>query len=399
MTRSLKRSSTFFFTALIGSFSLLFFSSSVQAQTAAQPNVTDRVWVAKRGAAPEYHTEDWYAHLHDSIRESAYGSLSLPRAQFVSDFQKAMDSGTWMVVQEEVTSPRYGDYAFYRVLFTFAKHDVCKFKVFNTSGHFSIRSMADPSISDCSFRYAHFHVDSNVGVYSPSFLSSASGVLFSQSGSTDKTSILFFSGAYDLDVSASGMTSLPHKDPGHPGVVPDITWNNDCGLDIGCHLSNVSLAIKALFQVVVGIFDFSENNTLLKLFKWLFVPSDLAAALDFSDVSASFQESLSPVFNSLKLLNTAYKALVPAPDLWNSSNYCSTSAVGDAGSQNSAASRYVMDAEIFGKRFRPDICSFERAIGGYSAMAQVRVYTSVALIVTSLFLWYRFVLKVTGVRV
>ena len=396
MAQSVKKYFLFFITVLAGFFMSLQ-PLTVQAQVSDQPNVVDRVWVAKRGESPEYHTADLYNYLRNRIKDSS-DNLSLSRSQFSSDLYRAMSSGTIMVVQGEYTSPRYGNYASYHVYFSYAKHDTCNFKVFYSQGSYILRSTTSPAVSNCGFHSAYYNVDAAVGVYNLSVLPPYIGVTFSSRNEFNKYSILFFNGEYELDSSAIGMNSLPRTDPGNPAFIPEVSWNDDCGTDIGCHLKNVATVFKAIFDTIIGIFDFSENNTILRFFKWLFIPGNIVELLDFSDLANQLRTALGPVFKSIDLLNRLYNILIPPVDYWNSSNHCSTSLAGDAGVQNSAAHRYIIQAQIFGYKFEPDICSFERAIGGYRAMSQVRLFSGFALTTISLFLWYRFIVRLIGER-
>lgn len=169
-------------------------SSSVSAQSSGgSVRITDKVFVSPRSGAPEDHTHDWYNHLLSKFPDGQATGLSRSRADFVADFQRARDEGTWMVLQEEVKSPRYGDYAFYRLVFTQASHDVCQFQL-RVAGnvYYFVAGSKDPR---CSFNYAHFHVDSNRSIYSPTPLSA---ITVSRDTADNKTALLFFTGEYDV---------------------------------------------------------------------------------------------------------------------------------------------------------------------------------------------------------
>ena len=207
-------------------------------------------------------------------------------------------------------------------------------------------------------------------------------------------------------------TSLPNYPDGYSGSeivnrplveesVSDVDgWNDDCGLDIGCHLGNIGSVLKPIGSFITGIFDFSENNSLLKILKWLFIPEDPSSLFDLTDQRDGFKDSLQPVFSSIEFLKTLFNSLFPISG-WTYSNYCSNSLVGDAGgTEDSSGHLYILPntVDIFGASFDPDLCTYERVVGGWRITAQFRVFASTGLFLVCLFMWYKFFEDLSNMR-
>lgn len=214
---------------------------------------------------------------------------------------------------------------------------------------------------------------------------------------SDKFSLFSYSGKYSFDPLSGLQDPLPRKTSFYiPGTSDSFSFKDDCGLDIPCHLNNFGNFIKALFFFIIGIFDFSENNSILLLLKWLFIPDDIESLFDFSNLSDHFKSSLGSIFSAFDLFKRFYESLFPSIIIDDSGYYCHSSL--SPTHYDSQAHIYILNTTIFGKPFRPDICSFERLIGGPYSMRRIRVFTSIFLFSISLFVWYRFFNKLIGSR-
>ena len=363
------------FTVLVG-FSLLVNPLSVYAQspTPIPLVLTDKLLLLDGNGGSVDVTSSYVSKM---FALKMWPNQSL-RDDFFSSFERARADGHWAVsVRENVST-------------TGAVSSFVELRWLESSCNVSLAYFNDHYRFLCN---GSSHKWRRVSLYSNfiQYYTSDSFFLYSSS------KLYSFNGDYTVDPSITwNIPTLPKgryifSDDDIPG------WNDNCGLDVGCHLGNIATAVKSFFSFIIGIFDFSENNSLLKILKWLFIPKD-ASVWSFSSLSESFDRVFGSVVSLLDTLKKTYNAFVPPIAYWPSSAYCSTSPVGDAGNHNSAAHRYLFKSKVFGADFNPDICSFERAIGGYGNMSHIRTFTSVFLYAISLFLWYSFMLKVTGGR-
>lgn len=387
MTQPVKKYFLFFITVLAGFFMSLQ-PLTVSAQSIDSLHTIDHLYNQKRGSERVDVTDSYYFSIVKNLNPNFSNDEKVNSEAFKRDYAKALNHGTILLLQFSSMFDNV-PYGYMNLYFNF-KRD-CNVKLFWRDS--SYRLYTDSSDSDCSFRRAAFDAYPIANYYaSPSSLSGYVII------SSKDLSIFSYSGEYTVDESAKGASSLPKAKMLNPEA-PSFGWNDNCGLDVVCHLGNIGNAVKTVFSLVLGIFDFSENNTILRFFKWLFLPDDLERLLDFSDMSRQFNKSLGPVYSSIELLEKIYKSLFPRSVFWSISYYCSTSPVGDAGVQDSASHRYILRSAIFGHKFEPDICSFERVVGGFDVMAQIRNFTGIMLLLFSIFLWYRFIIKITEARV
>lgn len=377
----LSRISLFFFTAVVGSSMLL----SPLAVYAADHDfrIAPSLYNKRPDADPVDITHNYYSAFLDSLNPSSSSNPDRNKAALERDYTRAIDTGTILLIQYANESSSYG---FVQLFFNYSRD--CSVVLSKQSNTYFLS--VDGSKNDCLFRKAFFDANPIANYYG----NSSSNLSLSVPVSGTYVSFYSYNGNYTVDSSAEGV-SLPSVDADSDST---LDWNDNCGLDVVCHLGNIGIAIKSFFSFFVGMFDFSENNSLLKLLKWLFIPEDIKEVLDFTGVMDNFNATFSSVFSVIDSLKSVFSALTPHVGGWNYSNYCTTSHVGDLGVQDSGAHRYIMQTKIFGADFKPDICSFERAIGGFNAMASIRVFTSSALLIVSFILWYGFLLKLTGKR-
>lgn len=385
MSQLVKRYSLLF-TVLVG-FSLLVNSLSVYAQFDSTLRTTDRLLNQVVNSDPVDITNSYYSVFLKSLNPLYSSDDDRNVEAFKRDYSRALDNGTVLLLQVSSTSSTE-KYSFVSLHFNYKKD--CSVSLQRTGDLYYLYTGS--SDADCRFRAAKFDANPVANYYGNSSSFTSNRVLISFSS----ISIFSYFGEYTVDASAVGAPALPKARPlDANSFVPD--WNDNCGLDVGCHLGNIGTAIKSFFSFFIGIFDFSENNSLLKILKWLFIPKD-ASVWSFSSLSESFDRVFGSVVSLLDTLKKTYNAFVPPITYWPSSAYCSTSPVGDSGIHDSASHHYLFKSKVFGADFNPDVCSFERAIGGYSNMSHIRTFTSVFLYAISLFLWYSFMLKVTGGR-
>lgn len=385
MTQPVKRFFFLFITVLAG-FSLSFYPLVTFAQSDSTLRITDHLINQVVDSSPIDITNSYYSVFLKSFNPLHSADNDLNVDAFKRDYARAQNSGTIILLQVSSVSSEK-KYSFVSLYFNY-KRDCSVSLQKENNNYYLYTGSAD---RDCRFRSARFDANPVANYYGNSSVSNRVMI------SSVSHSIFSYSGEYTVDNSANGTPALPKAnlistDP------PTFDWNDNCGLDVVCHLGNIGNAVKTVFSLVLGIFDFSENNTILRFLKWLFIPEDITELLDFSDLADRFKNALDPVYKSVELLKRLYEVFVPSVEYWSSSNYCSTSPVGDAGIQDSASHRYIIESKIFGYKFEPDICSFERAIGGFTAMAQIRLFSSCFLIAISLLLWYRFIVGLTGER-
>lgn len=373
MSQLVKRYSLFF-TVLVG-FSLLFNSLSASAQTPPAFSVTDKLIFYDRKGGSVDVTHSYFSKM---FATNLWPSSAL-RDEYLDSFKNSRDSFAWGVFIEFTSLPSGSLYSHVELRWL---EKSCNVSLFWLNDHY--RFLCD----------GNSHSWRSVSLQD-GFVSYSKSSSFSLYPSSSK--LFSFSGDYSIDPSIKWeIPSLPKPPDTNLGRhIPD--WSDNCGLDIGCHLRNISTAVRSIFSFLLGIFDFSDNNSLLSVLKWLFIPKD-TSVWDFSSLSDPFKNTFNSILSFIDTLKKVYNAFAPPISYYSSSAYCSTSPVGDAGNHDSASHRYLFKSKVFGADFNPDICSFERAIGGYGNMSSIRVFTSAFLLVISLMLWYSFMLKVTDGR-
>ena len=386
MSQLVKRYSLFF-TVLVG-FSLFFNSLSVYAQSSSTLRTTDRLINQVVNSDPVDVTNSYYSVFLKSFNPLFSSDDDRNVDAFKRDYAKALDNGTILLLQSSSSPSSTEQHSSVFLYFNYKKD--CSVSLQRTGDFYYLYTGS--SDVDCRFRAAKFDANPVANYYGNSYSSLSNRVMISSS----VLSIFSYYGEYTVDASAVGAPALPKARPlDANSFVPD--WNDNCGLDVGCHLGNIGTAVKSFFSFFIGMFDFSENNSLLKILKWLFIPKD-TSVWDFSSLSDPFDKTFGSVLSFIDTLKKTYNAFVPPISYYPSSAYCSTSPVGDAGIHDSASHHYLFKSKVFGADFNPDICSFERVIGGHGNMSHIRTFTSVFLYAVSLFLWYSFMLKVTGGR-
>lgn len=383
MTRPLKRPFTLLFTTLVGSLLLLSPSTAFAADHGLK--VTSRLYVQGSSGSPIDVTNDYYDQFVRRFNPSAKSDSQVGLAAFQRDYKKAQDHGTILLLQHIYSSTSASVY----MHFNYSRD--CGTKLSRGSdGSYTLGVTS--SNSDCHFRA--ISLDSwLIARYDGN---ASSKLAWSHYVSSPLVSVYMYTGDYVVADSAHGAPKLPNGAP--LSAVDSLDWNRDCGLDVGCHLGNIGNAVKGLFEFIGGFFDFSNNNSFLKIFKFLIISNNAAELFDFSDLATAFKSSFKVVFEAVDLLRSFFSALYAPITYWGTSAYCSTSPVGDAGNHDSSGHNYIFQARFFGHEFKPDVCSFERALGGHGAMATVRVFAGFALAVTSLFIWYFFLNRILGER-
>lgn len=383
MTRPLKRLFALLFTTLVGSLLLL---SPLTAYAADHGfKITDRLYIQSSSAGSVDITNDYYDQFLQKFNPHAKSDPQVGLAVFQRDYKKAQDQGTILILQRIYSSTSASVY----IHFNYSRD--CGTKLSRQSDGSYTLGVSSPN-DDCHFRTISLDSDL-VARYNGN---SSNKLAWSHYVSSQSVSIYAYTGDYSVADSAKGAPKLPIGKAKSEDA--SIDWSDNCGLDVGCHLGNIANAVKSIFSFIGDFFDFSENNSFVKLFKFLVFPDNAAELLDFSDLSSAFKLSFKVVFDAVDLLRSFFDTLSAPVTYWGSSAYCSTSLVGDAGNHDSSGHNYILQARFFGHEFKPDVCSFERAIGGHGAMATVRAFTGFALVVTSLFIWYFFLNRILGER-
>lgn len=380
MSQLAKRCSLFF-TVLVG-FSLLFNSLSASAQgvPSFSPSLTDKLILTGPDGVSSDVTKSYLSLIFNGKFWNNKDLLNVHS----SSFEKARSSGVWGVVLREYPGSSGGVSRSSVELYWLESPCSVVFAYASSSSYWFL-------CNGSSHKWSRVSLFSDYVTYSSGFEDSFR--LFSSS------KLFSFNGDYAIDPSIN--IPIPPFPKG--SVTPfdhDVSdWNNNCGLDVGCHLGNIGNAVKSFFFFLLGVFDFSENNSLLKLLKWLFIPQNVVDLFDFTSVSNSLDNSLKPVSSAIDLLNQSYKALQPVVIFDDRGNYCHNGhSYYSPGGANSQGSIFLMDVTVFGSPFRPDLCSFERAIGGSLPMSKIRVFTGTLLFISSFFLWYLFWDKIFGSR-
>lgn len=385
MTRPLKRSFTLLFTTLVGSLLLL---SPLTAYAADHDlRIATELYNQRSGSAKVDITNNYFEKFLSSLNSYSANDPDKNRAALERDYKKAQEQGT-IVLLQNVSS----DSGHVRMYFNYSRD--CGISLTRDSHGYMLR--INSNSDDCKFRGAAFDANPVANYYGNS-VSRLTGGFYVSSASV---SIYAYTGDYSVADSAKGAPKLPNGKPKPEAGSSSIEWNDNCGLDVGCHLGNLSNAVKHMFDLVSSLLDFSENNPVFKVLRNAIVPPGFAEGLNtvFSALTTPFKQALAPMLATVDLLKSGFNTLFPPVNYWNYSNYCTTSLVGDAGNQDSAGHRYLFQATVFGAKFSPDICSFERAIGGHTAMQRIRVFTSTALVITALFIWYFFLNRILGER-
>lgn len=378
MSQLVKRYSLLF-TVLVG-FSLLFNPLVVKAQSnhPAPPAITDKLILRDFNGSSADVTNTYLSKMFNPNlwQDKELGKSSL------SSFDKARSDGVWGVsIREEKRSSDNASYSFIELYWIEYRCPVT-LSYFNDSYSFLCNGSS--------------HKWRRVTLYSNYIIANSSTNL--DSFSLFNTSKLFsFNGEYSLDPSIKwSVPTLPKaRENSFDRDVPN--WNDNCGIDVVCHIGNMAGAIKSFFSILLGVFDFSENNLFLKLAKLVLIPKNISELFNFSVISDYFYDSLKPVFVSVDFLKTTISALYPASSSGIAFCHSGHSYYGPGGF-NSSGHLYIFESTFFGSTFNPDICSFERMIGGVSSMQKIRVFTGTVLLAVSFLLWHRFIGRVAEER-
>lgn len=387
MTQPVKKYFLFFITVLAGFFMSLH-PLTANAQASFDVNkisVTDKLTKQLPGGDSIDVTNSWFTYMSSRFSK---GKNSFSLDKFKSDYENALKRGTVLLT---LYHGAYDSKPYSTPYVYFTQKRDCDFKLYKSSDALSLRS--DKTDESCRFYSAYSLYEYDSFYY---YDSSFSSVYLS----AKNISVFMFSGNYSLDSSANGVSGrIPHSSL-TSGSGPLEDWRNDCGIDLACHMSNIGIAFKGIFEFFgkitsffIGIFDFSENNSLLQLLKWLFIPEDMKSLFNFSEITDSFQNTLKPIFDAIDLLRSLFHSFLPGT-LYHGDALCHSSFdYLPPENPNSFNHLLIMNVKVFGYYFSPDVCSFERAIGGYSSMKSIRAFTGFMLFTVSLFIWYRFIVK------
>lgn len=384
MTRPLKRSFTLLFTTLVGSLLLLSPIASAQSSTPHPLEVAPFEYQSTGGEVEDV-SSSWY----DKFFASDSNWLNRNRyASTLESFTAAKENGTWGLYQSFGSS---SGSPYKSIVLFWSKPVRSPLKISASHGSsVSYYSLALPS--DNCF-YSMSFVSGKVINHFGSGSSFSCGVI---NLNTLNNKIIAYSGEYTLEPSATGYVDTIPKASLTPASASS-GWNDNCGIDVGCHMGNIGNSLKSFFDFFMGIFLQGDNNSLLKLFKDLFVPKNPSALFDFSALSDYFHDSLRPVFSSIDFLKAAFGTLYPASP--TKTAFCHVGhSYYDPSGFNSSGHLYIIDATFFGAPFKPDLCSFERMVGGIESMSRIRVFTGSILFIISIILWQRFIARVAEER-
>lgn len=386
MTQPVKKYFLFFITVLAGFFmSLQPLTANAQATFDINKiSVTDKLTKQLPGGDSIDVTNSWFTYMSSHLGKRD-DSFSLDRLKV--DYENALKQGTVLLT---LIHGIYDSKSYSTPVLYFTQERDCGFKLFKTTYLYLSPTKQNQG---CHFRSVSSLSGSDIFYYYDRFSGLAQVT-------SEVISVFTFSGDYSLDSSANGVLGKIPLSSLTSGFGPLEDWRNDCGIDLACHMSNIGIAFKGIFEFFgkitsffIGIFDFSENNSLLQLLKWLFIPEDMKPLFNFSEVTDSFQNTLKPIFDAIDLLRSLFHSFLPGPLYYGDAlcHYSSDSLVPK--DPNSLNYLRIMHVKVFGYYFSPDVCSFERAIGGYSSMKSIRAFTGFMLFTVSLFIWYRFIVK------
>ena len=232
MTQPVKKYFLFFVTVLAGFFMSLQ-PLTVSAQSIDSLHTIDHLYNQKRGSERVDVTDSYYFSIVKNLNPNFSNDEKVNSEAFKRDYAKALNHGTILLLQFSSMFDNV-PYGYMNLYFNF-KRD-CNVKLFWRDS--SYRLYTDSSDSDCSFRRAAFDAYPIANYYaSPSSLSGYVII------SSKDLSIFSYSGEYTVDESAKGASSLPKAKMLNPEA-PSFGWNDNCGLDVVCHLGNIGNAVK-----------------------------------------------------------------------------------------------------------------------------------------------------------
>lgn len=372
MSQLVKRYSLFF-TVLVG-FSLLVSPLSVYAQSSEKPQlpVTDSLKIGYVNKDIKDVTDYYQDYFCDSSKW--YSGYSDEHCNFIT---KSFEVGTAIVVQRKLKNSQ-GDY---NDVYIVVSNSNSKLNI--ESGNGTYGYYVNFLLINQSFSFKSYNLDTNGKI---AYSTSMKNYIMNYSNS----SLYHFSGKYE-NVDPSLYKNFPNRKPLHLPGTSSFRFNDNCGLDIGCHFGNVLTFFKSIISFIVGIFDFSENNSLLKLLKWLFIPDNFSDLFSVQSISDDFKNTLSPIYSAISSLNKLLGSFVP-PAVGGVDAYCNNSF--SPTHHDSESHIYLLKSKVFGSDFNPDICSFERSIGGPKNMQKIRYFTSAFLFAITLYLLYMFLKKI-----
>lgn len=192
----------------------LFVGSSASAQTSPSVPlpITTKAVTQYQGGQEVDRTKNIYGFLRDTLPTSQNG-ISYSRDKFNTDFNRAMEDGTWGVYQYTWISSGK-QYKRYVLFWTYRKHVDCKIQLRLSSLNYHLQSFPTVNHNDCLWRYVQSAVsDNSSSIYAREPIPSITVARNTSPDSGGRYELIFFNGEYTLGPGITGSVHLPQSTP------------------------------------------------------------------------------------------------------------------------------------------------------------------------------------------